>query len=55
MSRSRLGHQAALTFEPVPQASTSIEPPAWLVLPLLFWSRVQLACLEAVEPYLPRS
>lgn len=53
MSRSRLGHQAAQTFEAI-QESTSIEAPPWLVLPLLYWSRLQLACLEAVEPYLAR-
>ncbi|MFN8611734.1 MAG: hypothetical protein U0931_29585 [Vulcanimicrobiota bacterium] len=26
-----------------------IPPPAWLVLPLLVWSRWQLSCLEACE------
>ncbi|MBN9419159.1 MAG: hypothetical protein J0I12_27135 [Candidatus Eremiobacteraeota bacterium] len=54
MSRpSRLGHQAAQTFESIPQqASGSIEPPVWMVLPMLYWSRCQLAWLEAVEPYL---
>lgn len=53
MSRpSRLGHQAQQTFESIPQSKT-IDPPVWLVFPLLYWSRIQLACLETVEPYLP--
>lgn len=51
MSRSRLGHQAAQTFEAIPQTTTSsVEPPAWMVLPMLWWSRCQLAWLEALEP-----
>lgn len=52
MSRpSRLGHQAAQTFESIPQVgSSSLEPPVWMVLPMLYWSRCQLAWLEAVEP-----
>ncbi|MBS2037358.1 hypothetical protein JST97_20385 [bacterium] len=50
MSRpSRLGHQASQTFEKIPQAAAAIDPPAWLVLPLLVWSRWQLSCLEAME------
>lgn len=52
MSRNRLGHQAAQTFETVSQGPAPIDPPAWLAFPLLYWSRVQLACLEAIEPYL---
>lgn len=52
MSRSRLGHQAAQTFDSIPEPANSIDAPAWLVLPLLYWSRVQLACLEIAEPYL---
>lgn len=50
MSRpSRLGHQASQTFESIPQAAAPMEPPVWLVFPLLYWSRVQLASLEAIE------
>ncbi|MBX3169367.1 MAG: hypothetical protein KF760_18350 [Candidatus Eremiobacteraeota bacterium] len=56
MSRpSRLGHQAAQTFDTATPESTPIDPPVWLVFPLLWWSRLQLTCLEAMEPYLPRS
>lgn len=53
MSRpSRLGPQATQTFEkPRPE----LEPPAWLVLPLLLWSRYQLAWLEASEALLLQS
>lgn len=53
MSRpSRLGHQATQTFESIPQATTAIEPPAWLVLPLLIWNTWQLRWLEAIEEYI---
>ena len=53
MSRpSRLGPQATQTFE---KPRTELDPPAWLVLPLLFWSRCQLAWLETAESYLVQS
>lgn len=56
MSRpSRLGHQAKQTFESIPQASAGIEPPAWVVLPMLAWSRWQLFWLEALEDFAQKS
>ena len=48
---SRLGPQATQTFE---KPRTELEAPAWLVLPILFWSRCQLAWLETAEAYLVR-
>lgn len=53
MSRpSRLGPQASQTFE---KPAPALEAPVWLVLPLLYWSRCQLAWLESAESYLVQS
>ncbi len=46
---SRLGHQATQTFRAIPESTPAIDPPAWLVMPLLIWNTWQLRWIEALE------
>ena len=46
---SRLGHQATQTFQAIPEPTPTIDPPVWLVMPLLLWNTWQLRWIEALE------